>query len=253
MNTSSSACLFSYAEGELAIVTGGSRGIGRAISLELARCGFDICFTYRKSTAEAEQLVSEVQQLGRKCVALRFDVRDRQQVENALQPVVEKRPVFVLVNNAGVTRDTLLAWMSTEEWDDVIRTTLDGFFNVTKTVLPRMMTRRTGRIVNVASVTGQAGRAGQVNYAAAKAGLIGATKALAAEVAKRGVLVNAVAPGFVDTDMIGNLPVAEIIASIPLQRIARPAEVASLVAYLCSEQATYVTGQILGINGGVYG
>ncbi|MDQ7008241.1 MAG: 3-oxoacyl-ACP reductase FabG [Acidobacteriota bacterium] len=244
--------LLSFPDNALAVVSGGSRGIGRAVALRLARCGFDICFNYRENHVEAEATVRGVEALGRECRALCFDVRDRDAVEANLVPLVEERGAHVLVNNAGITCDTVFPWMTFEEWDEVTRTTLDGFFNLTKAVLPAMLRLRRGRIVNVASVSGQAGRVGQVNYAAAKAGLIGATKALAAEVARKGVLVNAVAPGLIATDMTKDLPAAEILRGIPLKRFGDVEEVAGVIAFLCSRDASYITGQVIGVSGGLY-
>jgi 3-oxoacyl-[acyl-carrier protein] reductase len=242
----------SFPEGKIALVTGGSRGIGRAIAIDLARTGFDIWLNYRASHDAAGEVQEEIEKLGRSCKPLCFDVSDPEAVQSVLAPLVEETTPHVLVNNAGVARDALMVWLSYEEWREVIATTLDGFFLVTKTVLQGMLSNRAGRIINISSVSGQAGRPGQANYAAAKAGLIGATKALAVEVGKRGVLVNAVAPGLIDTDMLADVPLERVLPAIPLARIGTVEEVSGIVTFLCSDQAAYMTGQVIGCNGGLY-
>lgn len=242
----------SFPEGRVALVTGGSRGIGRAISVALARAGFDIWLNYKSNHAAAEGVGREIEGLGRRCTRLCFDVSDPEAVPRHLEPLLAETAPYALVNNAGVARDALMVWMSLEEWRTVLQATLDGFFLVTKTVLPGMLTRKQGRIINISSTSGQAGRPGQVNYAAAKAGLIGATKALAMEIGRKGVLVNAVAPGLIATDMTANLPMDQILPAIPLGRVGTVEEVAGIVAFLCSNEATYVTGQVIGCSGGLY-
>ncbi len=237
---------------EIALVTGASKGIGAAVAVDLARRGFDLWLNYRSDHDGARRVAAEVEALGRRCVLVPFDVADGDAAKASLSPLLEEAPPLVLVNNAGFARDTLLVWMSREEWDGVLSVHLGGFFHVTKLVLAPMLKRRRGRIVNLVSTSGEAGMAGQVNYSAAKAGLIGATKALAREVAKRNVLVNAVSPGFIDTEMTQGLPREQILGQIPLGRMGTAAEVAAVVGFLASPEASYVTGQVIGVNGGVY-
>jgi 3-oxoacyl-[acyl-carrier protein] reductase len=236
----------------IALVTGASRGIGKAIALELGGMGFEVWLNYAKNAEMAEAVAAEIRAKGGQARTLGFDVSDRAQIDAVLAPAVEAAGgLDVLVNNAGITKDGLMMWMPPADWDAVMSVSLDGFFNVTKAVLPKMLERRKGRIVNLASVSGVIGTGGQVNYSAAKAGIIGATKALAKEVAKRGVVVNCVAPGFIDTDMIQGLPVKEIVKLIPTQTVGKPEDVAAVVGFLCSEKCQYVTGQVIGVNGGV--
>lgn len=237
---------------KIALITGASRGIGRAIALRLAGCGYDIWANYRSNADSAQSLKEEVEKIGRACHLLRFDVADEKQVQESLSGLLESATPDVLVNNAGYNKDTLMMWMTSEEWKSVTDVSLFGFFLVTKMVLLGMMKRRSGRIINIVSTAGQSGLAGQVNYAAAKAGVIGATKALAKEVIKKGVIVNAVAPGFIDTDMTAALPKKEIIPHIPARRFGSPQEVAALVEFLCSGEASYIVGQVIAINGGMY-
>ncbi len=235
----------------IALVVGGSRGIGRAIALRLAQSGCDLWLTYRSNDQAAAETQSQITALGRKCELFRFDVADREAVLQALRSRCESSVPAIVVYNAGITRDGLLAMMSAEDWSSVIRTDLDGFFNVMSSVLVPMIGARRGRIVAISSVSGQVGQAGQVNYSAAKAGLIGACKALAREVAKRNILVNVVAPGLIETDMTASLPMDKILPLIPMGRVGKADEVASLVQYLCCESAMYMTGQVLGVNGGL--
>ncbi len=234
-----------------ALIVGGSRGIGRATAIRLAESGFDIWLTYRSSHEAAERVKAEVENRGRRCECLAFDISDHDAVEAALRERVEKTPPYAVVFNAGITRDNLFVWMTRQEWDAVIRTDLDGFFNVTSTVLFSMLAQKKGRIVAVSSVSGQTGRAGQANYAAAKAGMIGAAKSLAREVGKRNICVNVVAPGVIETDMTAGMPREEINAMIPMQRFGTAEEVAAVIDFLCSEKHMYIHGQVIGVNGGL--
>lgn len=235
-----------------ALVTGGSRGIGAAIAVRLAADGCDIWLNYRRRKDAAEAVAETIRAGGRTCRLLEFDVADAALVSAVLGPLLAERGPDILINNAGVSRDTAFGLMSEKEWTEVIDTSLRGFFNVTRPVVQAMIHRRQGRIVTISSISGLSGVPGQVNYSAAKAGLIGATKALAQEVARRRVLVNAVAPGFIETEMVAGLPMDRILPRIPLGRLGRPEEVAALVSFLCSEEAGYITGQVFSINGGIY-
>ncbi len=238
-----------------ALVTGGSRGIGRAVCLRLAEAGYHILITYKSNQAEAEKTLSLVQEKGVTGQLLKFDVSDKKQVEEILTKWVEENPtheIEVLVNNAGIRNDGLMIWMEEKQWRDVVNASLDGFFFVTKAVLNGMLTKKYGRIVNIVSLSGLKGMPGQVNYSAAKAGVIGATKALAQEIARRGVTVNAVAPGFIKTDMTKDLPEADLKKMVPMQRFGEAAEVAELVNFLASPAASYITGEVISINGGLY-
>jgi 3-oxoacyl-[acyl-carrier protein] reductase len=237
---------------KIALVTGGSKGIGAAIAQTLAEDGFDIWLNYRSDKEAASTVSKTIEQAGRRCRLLPFDVSNPQDIETHLLPLLENDTPFALINNAGFTRDVILAWMTQEEWTDVLSVTLGGFFQVTKPVINAMLRKREGRIINIASTSGQSGMAGQTNYSAAKAGLIGATKALAAEVGKRNILVNALSPGFIETEMIKDLPREKILPMIPLGRFGTPVEVAGVVSFLCSDKASYITGQVISVNGGAY-
>jgi 3-oxoacyl-[acyl-carrier protein] reductase len=236
----------------IALVTGASKGIGAAIALALAKDGFDIWLNYGRDHGAAGEVAAAIEALGRACRPLPFDVADGAAVKAALEPLLDEATPFVLVNNAGFARDALLLWMTGEEWRDVLAVHLDGFYNVTKPVVHAMVKARRGRIVNIVSTSGQSGMPGQVNYSAAKAGLIGATRSLAAEVAKRDVLVNAVSPGFIDTEMLKDLPKERILPMIPMGRLGTVDEVAGLVSFLASDRATYITGQVFAVNGGAH-
>lgn len=235
------------------LVTGSSRGIGKAIALRLAEDGFDITLHCRSGIDAAMQVKEQIEALGRHVSLVQFDVCDRKKTQQALLADVEAHGAYYgVVCNAGVTRDTAFPAMTGEEWDEVLTTGLDGFYNVVQPlVMPMIQTRKGGRIITMASVSGIAGNRGQVNYSAAKAGLIGATKALALEVAKRKITVNCVAPGLVATDMVDDLPVDEILKMVPMRRMAEPKEVAGTVAFLMSDDAAYVTRQVISVNGGL--
>ena len=235
------------------LVTGSSRGIGRAIALRLARDGFDIVVHCRQQREQAEGVADAVRSLGRQARILSFDVADRAAASEALLSDMEAHGAYHgVVCNAGIARDNAFPAMSGEEWDSVIHTNLDGFYNVLNPcVMPMVRRRRPGRIVTLASVSGLAGNRGQTNYSAAKAGIIGATKALALELAKREITVNCVAPGLVDTDMLPAEVVDEAMKMIPLRRVGRPEEVAAAVSYLVSDDAAYVTRQVISVNGGM--
>lgn len=239
-----------------AIITGGSRGIGRAICEKLAvDSSYHILINYQSNEQAAQETLESVQRLGGTGQLLRFDVTDKEQTERVLsqwQEANKEAQVEVIVNNAGITRDGLFMWMPYEEWDKVLKTTLDGFYHVTHFFLQKMLRQRTGRIINVASVSGVKGTAGQVNYSAAKGALVAATKALAQEVAKRNITVNAVAPGFIQTDMTAELDEKELSKLIPMGRFGKVQEVAELVSFLASEKASYITGEVIHINGGIY-
>ncbi|AKL98330.1 3-oxoacyl-ACP reductase FabG [Endomicrobium proavitum] len=238
---------------KIAFVTGASRGIGAIIAKILARDGFDIWLNYRSNNQEAQKVKTEIEKIGRQCLLLKFDVADYKQTEEALSTLLETQTPYVVVNNAGFRRDTLLVWMKESEWKDVISVTLDGFFNITKNVLPFMLKNREGRIINITSAAAHFAIAGQSNYSAAKAGLVGATKSLAAEVAKRNILVNAVSPGFIETEMLEGLPINQIIKTIPLGKLGKSEDVAEIVSFLASNKAEYITGQVFHVNGGIGG
>jgi len=235
------------------LVTGSSRGIGRACAVRLARDGFDIVLHCHRRREGAEQAAAEVAAAGREVRILQFDVSDRAETRAALTVDLERHGAYYgVVCNAGIARDAVFPGMSGEEWDSVLRTNLDGFYNVlSPVVLPMVRRRVPGRIVTIASISGLIGNRGQVNYSAAKAGIIGATKALAVELAKRGITVNCVAPGIIDTDMIAGIPLDEVVRQIPAQRLGRPEEVAAAVGFLMSEEAAYITRQVLSVNGGL--
>lgn len=238
-----------------ALVTGGSRGIGKAVALQLAKDGYNILITYRGNQAAAQETLAAIKAFGVAAHALAFDVAQFNEVQTALQNWLSDNPqakIHVVVNNAGIRNDTLLMNMEEAQWDDVLNTSLKGMFNVTKALITPMLMNRKGRVINMVSLSGLKGMPGQFNYSAAKGGMIAATKALAQEVAKRGITVNAVAPGFIATDMTEGLDEKELSKLIPMQRFGKPEEVANLVSFLASDKAAYITGQVISINGGLY-
>lgn len=238
-----------------ALVTGGSRGLGRAIAVKLAGMGMKVIVAYHSNESAAQSVCEEISGAGGTAECIQFDVCSKDEVEGALDCWQQSHPedyIAYLVNNAGITRDNLMFMMTDEDWKSVIDTSVNGLFYVTRFLLPRMMARgHGGRVVNMSSLSGLKGMAGQTNYCAAKAAIIGATRALAQETASRNVTVNAVAPGFIETDMTKNLPVDELKKMIPMKRFGKPEEVAELVGFLCSDGAGYITGQVIGINGGL--
>jgi len=238
-----------------ALVTGGSRGIGRSVCLELSRMGYPVIINYVSNETAALEVKSTIEAEGGVASLLRFDVADVEAVDAALLQWQESNPndyIAVLVNNAGIRDDALMMWMQNSQWDRIIGIHLNGFFYVTRRLLKDMLVNRFGRIINVVSLSGLKGLPGQTNYSAAKAGIIGATKALAQEVGRKGVTANAVAPGFIATDMTGDLDEASLKQMIPLNRFGKPEEVAYLVSFLASEKSSYITGEVISINGGLY-
>lgn len=242
-------------EGKKALVTGASRGIGREVALELARQGADVAINFAGSEAKAKEVVDEIKALGRKAFSVQCDVANSESVTGMIKEVIEQfGRVDILVNNAGITRDNLLMRMKEEEWDSVINTNLKGVFLCTKAVTRQMMKQRSGRIINMASIVGVSGNAGQANYVAAKAGVIGLTKSTAKELASRGITVNAIAPGFISTDMTEELNdevQKAMLSQIPLARFGDPKDVASVASFLASDASGYMTGQTLHVDGGM--
>jgi len=236
---------------KIALIIGGSRGIGRAIALRLAKSGFAIWLTYKGNHESARAVKSEVEAAGGVCELFSFDVSSFEETDAALSTRLETESPDVLVYNSGISRDNLVMWMTKDEWNSVLSTNLNGFFNVIRPVVFAMLKAKRGRIVVVSSVSGQIGQAGQVNYSASKAGLIGAAKALAREVGKKNIFVNVVAPGFIETDMTKDIPREQILPLIPLNRVGNVEDVASVVNFLCTEENMYVHGQVIGINGGL--
>lgn len=238
-----------------ALITGGSRGIGKAVAKRLAKEGYTVVLNYQSNQVAAEAAKQEIESEGGQAELLPFDVSSKEAINQALDQWEAAHPgeyISALVNNAGIRRDNIMVFMSDEEWDKVVNTTMNGFFYITRRVVTTMVKKRNGRIINMASLSGLKGMPGQTNYTAAKAALIGATKALALEVAARKVTVNAIAPGFIATDMTKDLNVDELKQTIPMKRFGTAEEVAALVAFLASGEAAYITGQAISINGGLY-
>lgn len=239
-----------------ALVTGGSRGIGRAICLKLAQdLGYHVLINFQQNESAALETLTAIESFGGSGSLLKFDVADKIAVENALSQWESNHPdakLEVIVNNAGIAKDGLFMWMPAEDWSTVINTTVNGFYHVTQFFIQKLLRQRYGRIINMISVSGVKGTAGQTNYSAAKAALLGATKALAQEVAKRNITVNAVAPGFIHSDMTANMDEKELKKLIPANRFGEPEEVADLVSFLASPKAGYITGEVININGGIY-
>jgi len=238
-----------------ALVTGGSRGIGRAVCIKLAQAGNPVIINYVSNDDAAQQTLAEVEALGVKGELLKFDAASPEAIEQAIDKWESEHPddyIGILVNNAGIRKDNLMIFMQNEEWKDVLNTTLNGFFYITRRLLKGMMTKRNGRIINMASLSGLKGMPGQVNYSASKAALIGATKALAQEVAPRKITVNAVAPGFIESDMTKDLNEDELKKLVPMNRFGKSEEVAALVAFLAGDESAYITGEVISINGGLY-
>ncbi len=239
-----------------ALITGGSRGIGRETAIKIAQeLGYSILINFQSNQQAAEETQKIIQEKGGQAELLQFDVNNSEEVNTQLNNWKESHPdaiIEVIVNNAGITRDGLMMWMEDEDWNKVLNTTLNGFYNVTRNLIQDLLKNRYGRIINVASVSGMKGTPGQVNYSAAKAGLIGATKALAQEIAKRNITVNAVAPGFIETDMTIDLDQSQLKNLVPLNRFGKAEEVADLICFLASRKASYITGETININGGIY-
>ena len=239
--------------GQTALVTGAGRGIGRACALRLAADGFQVIVHCVNNLGAAQETIDRITSLGGRCSLLQFDIANREQCREAINAEIEEHgPLYGLVSNAGIIRDEVFSSLSEEDWDSVIHTNLDSFYNVVQPIVQVMSTQRNkGRIVTMSSISGIVGNKGQVNYSAAKAGIIGASKALAQEVARRGITVNCVAPGLIKTEMVANVPVEQIMQQIPMRRLGKPEEVAAVVSFLCSDDASYVTGQVLSVNGGM--
>jgi 3-oxoacyl-[acyl-carrier protein] reductase len=240
---------------KFALVTGGSRGIGRAICIKMAEMGYNVLINYKSNETEAKNTLASVKEKGVDGEIIQFDVADKADIMSKLGGWMETntdKVIEVLVNNAGIREDGLMMWMKDEQWDSVIKTNLDGFFYVTRLVVNSMLQKKYGRIINIVSLSGLKGLPGQTNYSAAKAGVIGATKALAQEIGRKGITVNAVAPGFIKTDMTEGLNEAELKNMVPLKRFGTPEEVAHTVGFLATEGAAYITGEVISVNGGLY-
>ncbi|MCR1898142.1 3-oxoacyl-[acyl-carrier-protein] reductase [Irregularibacter muris] len=243
-------------ENKTAVISGGSRGIGRAIAIYLAKLGANVAINYNNNDKAASAVVQEIELMGRKAIAFKADVSKNEEVQLFIDKVLkEYGSIDILVNNAGITRDNLLARMKENDWDDVLNTNLKGAFLMTKAVIRAMMKKRKGKIINISSIVGSTGNAGQSNYSAAKAGLIGFTKSIAKEVAPRGIQVNAIAPGFIQTDMTEVLPEnvkEQLLNNIPAKRFGDPEDIASMVGFLSADLSDYITGQVIHVDGGMY-
>ncbi|MBF0242808.1 MAG: 3-oxoacyl-ACP reductase FabG [Desulfamplus sp.] len=246
---------------QIALVTGAGRGIGRAVATALSSTGRYVYINYKSNVDAANETLEIIKGQGKgtpeieqgRGETIQFDVADKEQSETAIKYIIQKHgKIDILVNNAGIKDDKLMVMMKQDSWESVINTNLTGFYNITRLAVKNMIKNQFGRVINIASTSGQIGVAGQVNYSASKAGLIGATKALAKEVASRNITVNAVAPGFIKTDMIETLAIDDIIKSIPAKRVGKPEDVAAAVIFFSSDEASYITGQVLGVNGGIY-
>ena len=237
---------------QVALITGAGRGIGKAIAIELAKHHIFVYINYLSNETAARKTLENIIRNNGQAALLPFDVTSTEESLNAVKTILKKSPAIdILINNAGIRNDTLLAMMKKDAWQNVIDANLTGFYNVTKPVVKNMLKNRFGRIINVVSAAGQIGNAGQVNYSASKAGLIGATKALAREIGNRNITVNAVAPGFIETQMLDGMNLDVIIDGIPAKRLGKPEEVAHAAAFLCSKKAAYINGQVIGVNGGM--
>jgi len=235
-----------------AIITGASRGIGRATAVQLARAGYFVIINFKTNETAAQETLNMVKSEGGDGTIIPFDVADSEQTRNAVKTITEQyKNIQALINNAGITADGLFMLLGEEEWDSVINTSLNGFYHMTKPILREMIRKKRGSVVSVSSLSALMPNRGQANYAAAKAGIIAASRSLASEVARFGVRVNVVAPGLIETDMIKDAPVDQIKQIIPMARLGKPQEVASVIRFLCSDDASYVTGQVIGINGGI--
>jgi len=238
-----------------ALVTGGSRGIGRAVCIKMAAMGYHVLVNFKSNQQEADKTISLIKETGGTAELMPFDVSRKEEIQQKLGGLIETnadKTIEVLVNNAGIKDDVLMMWMKDEQWENVLKTNLDSFFYITRLVVNSMLLKRYGRIINIVSLSGIKGLPGQANYSAAKGGVIAATKALAQEVGRRGITVNAVAPGFITTDMTENIPEKDMKSLIPVNRFGLPEEVAYAVGFLASKEAAYITGEVLSVNGGMY-
>jgi 3-oxoacyl-[acyl-carrier protein] reductase len=238
--------------GKTICITGASRGLGKSMALLCAEAGYDLWLTYQNNDAKAQEVEAEVKSKGVDCKLMKFDIADSESSKNCLSEALKETTPWGLINNAGVARDGLFVRMKEDQWDTVVNTGLKGFYNVTQPIVSAMLRKKEGRVINISSVVGMSGNPGQVNYASAKAGLIGATKALALEVAKRNITVNCITPGFISTEMTEELNQEELTKQIPLGRLGEPEHIAEMALFLLSQKSDYMTGQVISINGGIY-